>query len=188
MSGFYAAENQIARSPIDGGIEITEQQYRDALEGVMAGKVVQIVEGSMVVDFPPEPDPEPAPDLTAPTNANVDRERDRRVAGTFAFDGVAFQLDTRSQQHITAMGADARFAIMAGAQESDLRWADPDHDFAWIATDNSLVPMDAQTMAAFSDAAKVWVSRHIHAARAIKDAIEAETPPADVTNDALWPD
>lgn len=128
---------------------------------------------------PPAPPP-PPPDAFA-----VDAERDRRVTRTFTFGGKAFQLDARSQERITAMGADARFAILAGAQPDDLRWADPDADFGWIATDNSILPMDAQTMAAFADAAKLWVARHTFAARALKDA---NPIPVDFTNDGYWPE
>ncbi len=116
--------------------------------------------------------------------AMIDAERDRRVVAGFVFAGKAFQLDLVSQQRITAMGADARFAIAAGAQPDDLRWADPDADFGWIATDNSVLLMDAQTMAAFADAAKLWVARHTFAARALKDA---DPIPEDFTDDGHWP-
>lgn len=119
-----------------------------------------------------------------PSAADVDAERDRRIHTLFTFNGVAYQLDPKSQANITAMGADARFAVLGGAQVGDLRWADPDTDFGWIATDNSVTPMDAQTMAAFADAAKLWVSRHIFAARAIKNM---NPIPADYTNDSYWP-
>lgn len=119
-----------------------------------------------------------------PAGSDVNAERDRRVSGTFTFSGTAYQLDQVSQNRITAMGADARFAVLAGAQEGDLRWADPNADFGWIATDNSVTPMDAQTMAAFADAAKQWVIRHAFAALAIK----SDDPiGADFASDPRWP-
>lgn len=125
---------------------------------------------------------------TPPPDAReVDAERDRRIADGFSFNGAAIQLDPGSQSQVIAMSAAARFAIAGGAQENDLRWADPDHDFGWICTDNTIMSMDAPTMAAMGDAAMLWVSRHIFAARAIKDAIGAGNPPADVTDDGLWP-
>src|SRR5690606_3160953 len=120
----------------------------------------------------------------APTAADVDAERDRRIATGFVFGGMAYQCDPRSQQNIIAKGAQAKFAVLAGAQEGDLRWADPSTDFGWIATDNSLTPMDAQTMSAFADAADLWVSSHIFAGRAIKDM---DPIPADYTSDSYWP-
>lgn len=116
--------------------------------------------------------------------AMIDAERDRRVVSGFTFAGKAFQLDLASHQRIIAMGADARFAIAGGAQPEDFRWADPSADFGWIATDNSILPMDAQTMAAFADAAKLWVARHTFAARALKDA---DPIPEDFTDDGYWP-
>lgn len=126
---------------------------------------------------PPEPiDPQFIP-------AVIDSERDRRIS-QFTFNGVAFQLDPASQQRIIAMGADARFAIALGAQPGDMRWADPEVDFGWIATDNSIAPMDAPMMVVFADAAKLWVSRHIFAARALKDA---DPIPEDITDDQYWP-
>lgn len=120
----------------------------------------------------------------APTRAMVDRECDRRTQTMFAFEGKAYQLDERSIARITAMGADARFAVLRGADPGNLRWADPDQDFGWIATDNSVTAMDAYTMALFADAAKAWVSRNTFAAHALK----AMTPvPADFNADTHWP-
>lgn len=46
----YATNGRISREPIDGGIEISEQQYRDALDGSLAGKQVTI-NGGFRVDF-----------------------------------------------------------------------------------------------------------------------------------------
>lgn len=117
--------------------------------------------------------------------ADVDAERDRRIADTFVFGGAAFQCDAASQQNIIAKGALAKFAVLAGAQAGDLRWNNAGMDFGWIATDNSVVPMDAPTMAAFADAADLWVTAHIMAARMLKDA---DPIPADyATNGSYWP-
>lgn len=116
--------------------------------------------------------------------AAVQVERDRRIANNFTFNGVAYQIDPDSQRYITAKGAQAKFAVAAGAQPGDFRWATPDQDFGWIATDNSITPMDAQTMSAFADAAGLWVTAHIMKGHAIK----AMSPlPADITADELWP-
>lgn len=126
-----------------------------------------------------------SPFTPPPTSRDdVNRERDRRIATMFSFAGVAYQLDEISISRVTAMGADARFAVLGGAASGNLRWADPDNDFGWIATDNSTTPMDAQTMTAFSDAAKIWVFRHTFAG----DRIKAMQPiPTDITADELWP-
>ena len=38
----YATENQISTQPLEGGIEITEQQYKDALQATLDGHTVAI--------------------------------------------------------------------------------------------------------------------------------------------------
>ena len=114
----------------------------------------------------------------------VDAERARRVADTFSFGGVLYQCDKASQQNMIAKGAQAKFAVLNGAVAGDLRWSNPDQDFGWIATDNSITPMDAQTTAAFADAADLWVTAHVIAARLLKNM----TPiPLDYANDKYWP-
>jgi hypothetical protein len=50
----YAAENKIRTSAFAGGIEITKQQYSEALSTLMAGGYVFIHEGQMVLTFKPE--------------------------------------------------------------------------------------------------------------------------------------
>lgn len=57
MSGYYAAEGQIAREPIEGGIEITREQYKSALEAVSEGRLIAIREGAFALIDPPEPEP-----------------------------------------------------------------------------------------------------------------------------------
>lgn len=46
----YAANGQISTSPIAGGIEITDQQYAEALAGMSAGKIVSIDTGFAMLD------------------------------------------------------------------------------------------------------------------------------------------
>lgn len=124
------------------------------------------------------------PPVPAITHDDIDAERDSRVENNFTYSGVYFQLDDRSQTRITAIGADARFAILNGAQPGDYFWADPDNPFGWIATNNDIIPMDAQTMVAFSDAAKLWVIQHTFAGRLIKDM---DPLPGDYKDDSYWP-
>lgn len=125
------------------------------------------------------------PPPPAPISQDVNAERDRRIATGFSFGGAAFQLDEVSISRVAAMGADARFAVLGGAQAGNLRWADPDNDFGWIATDNTIVSMDAPAMTGFADAAKLWVARNTFAARALKDL---DPIPADFAiNPAYWP-
>lgn len=137
-------------------------------------QIGQLWDGQAFSDAPPAP----------VTRAQVDAERDRRTAETFTFNGKLFQLDEKSIGRITAMGADARFAMAAGAQAGDYLWADPTAPFGFIATDNSIMLMDAQTMADFANAAKLWVSRHTFAGLTLK----SQTPiPVDFADNKHWP-
>lgn len=121
------------------------------------------------------------PDI--PTAAAVDRERNRRLS-SMNFQGHVYDFDTESRRRISANKVNAQVAIIGGSQQGDLRWADPDRDFAWIAADNAAVPMDAQAMLDFGIAADRWEARHIMAGRAIK----AINPiPADYADDSRWP-
>lgn len=75
---YYAAEGQISQSPIEGGIEITQAQYAEALDGMIAGQIVTIYGGFAVIDKPePEPVPEPEPEPQYKTQFSVLEFRDR---------------------------------------------------------------------------------------------------------------
>lgn len=120
-------------------------------------------------------------DPTTPTHAMIDAERDRRIVETFRFGSVAYQLDADSQVNIASAFS---LAMASGGAAGNLRWLDPDADFAWIASDNTLHPMDAPTVIAFGYAAAAWKSMHITAARALKNNA---TPPVDYASAAYWP-
>jgi len=59
---YYAAENKLSTSPIEGGLQISAETYRAAIAGVLEGKRVSLEGGQVVVAFPPAPEPEPEPD------------------------------------------------------------------------------------------------------------------------------
>lgn len=123
------------------------------------------------------PPPEPTPDA-------IDAERDRRIAAGFTFAGKLYQSRPEDRENITGAALAALAAQMAGATTGDLRWHGGDSDFAWIAEDNSLTLMDAQTMFALGQTAMAHKQAHIFAARALKDA---EVIPGDYQDDAYWP-
>lgn len=128
----------------------------------------------VVATFDPS---EPAPEA-------VDAERDRRLQTVF-FSGKAFDFcDGTSEVNIAGAATLALAAIVAGAQPGNMQWAGTGSDFRWIAQDNSIVPMDAQTMLAFGQHAAAWKAQHIFAARALKDT---KPIPADYASDARWP-
>lgn len=146
----------------------------------------ELTEGRSAIDDQPAVKPVPIETPRhLPTPAEVDVERDRRIGLGIVFGGKPYQVDDRSLVRITAMGAEAKFAMLAGkGKAGDKRWAGGPGDFGWIAADNSFVPMDAPTMAAFADAVRLFVSGHQYAARALKDR---KPIPSDYRDDRYWP-
>lgn len=118
------------------------------------------------------------------TPNQVNEERDRRLNGTFAFGGKTYDCDEKSLARISGAATLAGFAMGAGAPVGYLRWHGGDTDFAWIAHDNTLTPMDAQTCFAFGQAAADNQSKHVFAARVLKDTVPI---PTDYTNNFWWP-
>lgn len=115
----------------------------------------------------------------------VDIERDRRIAAGFTFNGVFYQSRPEDRENIAGAAVAALAAIGAGAQVGDYRWHGGDSDFMWIAADNSMHPLDAQSIFAMGQAAMAHKQAHIFAARALKDMSPI---PADyATNPAYWP-
>ena len=59
---YYAANEHVSTDPIDGGIEITEAQYQEALNGMTNGLILVIIDGVPVLQ-------EPVQETEEPTNA-----------------------------------------------------------------------------------------------------------------------
>ena len=119
-----------------------------------------------------------------PTPDEVNAERDKRIATGFMFMGKSFAMDGESKARIIGAATLAGFAVTAGAQAGNYRWHGGSSDFVWIADDNSLNRMDAQTCFAFGQAAPAWETRLIFAARAIRHSSPVR---GDYTNNDLWP-
>jgi hypothetical protein len=122
--------------------------------------------------------------IRAQTQEAITQERNRRMRGTFEFQGNTFDVDQGSLQRITGAASLAGFAMGAGAQAGDLFWHGGEQPFGWITADNQIVTMDAPTTFAFGQAAANNESRHIFAARALKDM---DPIPADWQDDKWWP-
>ncbi len=114
---------------------------------------------------------------------SVNAERDRRLAADFEFQGKLYQRDTVSLQRITGAATLAGFAIASGAQPGNLRWANPESDFGWIASDNTITPMDAQTCFAFGQAAAAVETQLIFRAKELRNM---DPIPSDYTDDKWW--
>lgn len=128
-------------------------------------------------------EPYVAPEMVI-TSDMVNAERDRRLLLDFSFNGKMFQRDEVSQRRINGAYSIALGAVMSGAQPGDLRWADPDNDFAWIASDNTVMTMDAQTVLAFGATCASVEAPLVFAAKALK---AMDSIPEDYTDDAYWP-
>jgi len=126
----------------------------------------------------------PAFEAPALDSSDLNAERDRRIAAGFTFQGRLFDFDNRAKANIAGAAQLAFMAIVAGAQPEDLFWNGGLSPFAWIAADNSLVTMDAQTVVEFGRTAAQHEQSHIFAARALKDM---EPIPHDYTDDSYWP-
>lgn len=114
-------------------------------------------------------------------------ERDRRLNEDFLFQGVAYQRDDRSLRRITGAATLAGFAVAAGSPVGNLLWHNPEDgvsEFGWIASDNSVTPMDAQTCFAFGQAAASVESDIVFAAKTLR---EMDPIPADFVDDQWWP-
>ena len=116
--------------------------------------------------------------------AQVDTERDRRIDAGVTFDDVLYQSKTTDRENIAGAAQMAFMAVVGGAQPGDLRWSNPDQDFAWICAENTLVPMDAQTVVEFGRTAALRKSDLIYAGRTLKDMPEI---PENYNDDAWWP-
>jgi hypothetical protein len=125
-----------------------------------------------------------AANVRPPNSANLNSERDRRIAAGFIYGGKAFDFDDRAKANISGAAQLAFMAIVAGAQPGDLFWNGGLSPFTWIAADNSLVTMDAQTVVEFGRTAAQHEQSHIFAARALKDM---EPIPLDYSDDGNWP-
>jgi len=122
--------------------------------------------------------------------AAIGAERTRRIDGGLTFEGRRYQTRPDDRENVAGAAQLAIMAIMGGAQAGDLRWHGGDADFVWIAADNSLVPMDVQTVIAFAKAAAAMKSACIFHALALKEAIDEA--PDEASLDAIdiaagWP-
>lgn len=169
---WYAAEGEVGTAPIDGGIEISAEQYQSAIEAMLVGKIVTVEGGFDLIDPPEqaplaEPEPEPI-DLTA----YAAQKRWEMETGGIEVGGMTVYTDDRSKMMI--MGA--RIAATA----------DPGFATQWKAADGSFVEIDAATIIAISDA----VLAHVDACFAIEaqvlDGIGNETITSTAEIDAAF--
>lgn len=117
------------------------------------------------------------------TTEAINAERNRRIRAGFTFSDVVYDFDEASKSRVTGAATLAGFAMGQGAATGDLYWHGGANPFVWVAQNNSLTPMDAQTCFAFGQEAAAHETRHIFWARALKDA---DPIPIDFTDDRHW--
>jgi len=160
MTLYFAGEGRISQDePIADGIEITHEQYAEALAGVLDGKVVKVKDGVLVVDFPQPPDPEPEPEptfeeLKAAKLAELDDYRWQREIGGVQFAGMTISTDSNSQQKIAAVYTMAKL--------------DPNYGVPiWEVMPGVFVPLDNATIVALGEV----VRQHIQMTFNLKAAL-----------------
>jgi len=114
----------------------------------------------------------------------INAERDRRIAAGVNFNGKTFQSDPASIENIGNVATAALSYIVSGGSPDEMYWQSPDVPFAWLAEDNTLMPMTPQMMIEFGNATLAHKSAIIFAARALKDM---NPLPVDYTDDKWWP-
>jgi hypothetical protein len=102
----------------------------------------------------------------------------------FEFQGVMYQRDPISVQRISGASQIAAMAIAQGAEAGDIFWHGGEAAFGWIASNDTVTPMDAQTVVAFGMAAAARETALIFAARDLRNM---ETIPSDYADDKWWP-
>lgn len=157
-------------------VELTNSEYGGLLDGRGRGKLIVV---DSVSGRPTLVDP-PTPEIYA---AQVDFERDRRIASGFTHAGKVYDSNPESMRRIDKAYAVACRALVEGAKAGNLRWADAAQDFRWIAKDNSYVTMDAPTVVTFGEAAAAWETKHIYKARELKSMSPI---PTDYTDEKYW--
>jgi len=118
----------------------------------------------------------------------IKRERDRRLEADFEFQGKMYQRDTKSLQRITAAGTLAGLYMRDGGDPLSLKWhataENPNpEDFVWIASDDTLVPMNAETVFAFSREAAAIETSLIFKAKALRSM---DPIPENFTAEEYW--
>jgi hypothetical protein len=125
-----------------------------------------------------------APYIHENTREEVNIERDNRIAKGFMFMGTMFDFDASSKQRIAGAATLAGFAMTMGAQPGNFKWHSGETDFAWIAQNNKIIKMDAQTTFMLGKTAAKHEEDHIFAAATLKSI---DPIPNDYYEDKYWP-
>lgn len=158
-------------------IELEKPSYDAVNEKIIKDPMPQLINGSWTIGW------SVVSKSYEGKSMMITRERDRRLNGTFLFDGKEYDFDSQSKARISGAGTLAGFAISSGAQPGDYYWNGGTDPFTWISSDNTKIQMDAQTCFSFAKTAAEFERNLIFKARLLKDM---ETIPTDYENDSYW--
>lgn len=174
----YAANGLISQDEIEGGIEITAEQYAEALAGMESGKVVT-VDAGFKVDFPAMPE---APVPAEPTLMELKDRKSEQITvaclmaidGGFEHEGHPYDSDIVSRTNIigTATGVQAGIPLPDG--------------FTWRTSDNDSVPMDGAGVIQLGAALLQHVNEQYGTSWQLKAQVDAATTPEEVAA-ISWP-
>lgn len=119
-----------------------------------------------------------------PDKENVNLERDLRIERGFPYMEKQIQFRPEDRENVNGASSLAIIAIMNGAIAGDYLWHGGKEPFSWITLDNSLLKLDAFETIGMGKAAAEWKSRHIFAARELKNQVPI---PLDFTDNKYWP-
>lgn len=120
----YAANGEINQAPIEGGIEITEAQYQEALAGILQGWIVSIDGGFSVTE--PEPDPEPEPEPEPTPEEALAMERARMVVSRFQARAALMQAGMLEQVEVIMSEPDTdQLTVLAWHDATEFRRLSP---------------------------------------------------------------
>ena len=168
-------------APVVAQMESGREEYRRANDDIGDGGMIAYREAGGVIEpyVPP-----------APSDSDIDTERDRRIERGLWFNGTLFQFGADSRENIMGAATLASIALtLGGVSPGNLFWHGGQEQFRFLSADNTPIPMDAPTAIQFGQAGARWRSEHIFAGRAIKDGSYTGdgSIPADYISDAYWP-
>ena len=148
---------------------IPQDEMVAAIESMRPAPPPQVQVPPLLLDLVVPPSP------VVLTSADIDAERDRRLL-RFQFGGNWFQNRPSDNRRITGAAANALAVLITGAS-----WPE---DFAWIAEDDTRVPMTATEVITFARAAEAHERGLIFAGNNLKKMVPI---PSDYSDDKWWP-
>lgn len=111
----YASKGQISTAPIQGGIEITQEQYQQGLQGMLSGQIVSIEGG-----FNLQPKPVEVPPETPTVDPNVPPQVVSRAQGKAAL--IQAGLWSQVQAYVSAITDPTQKALADVALNDTTEW------------------------------------------------------------------